>query len=139
MLIILILAGILALLIFLGLTKDSKQKPLKNSNKNQNVIYELEDDAVRKKRLEDNGENFIMIIATIELFISLAGAAILLYFVIDTGSFALSNGVYWGMILTSAIIAIVALFIFCVIKVFVNISRKATAIYQLLEKREYHK
>ena len=89
------------------------------------------------KYLEDNGEDFIMTIAKIELFVSLVGAAILLYFVMDIGSglFSLSKGAYFGLILAVAAIVIVAFFIFCVIKVFVNISRKATAIYQLLDDR----
>jgi len=86
---------------------------------------------------EDNGENFVMVISTISLIISIIGAIVLCYIVIDEGSglFAFSRGAYFGLILTSVAFIVIAVFVFCVIKVFVNISRKATAIYKLLDDR----
>ena len=86
---------------------------------------------------EDNGENFIMAIAKIELILSLIGVAVFFFASVAIGDswFGMSKAGYVSLFLTCGIIIAVAFFMFCFIKVFVNISRKATAIYELLKDK----
>ena len=86
---------------------------------------------------EDNGENFIMAIAKIELILSLIGVAAFFFVSIAIGDswFGMSKAGYVSLFLTCGIIIAVVFFMFCFVKVFVNISRKATAIYELLKDK----
>lgn len=90
-----------------------------------------------KKPNEDNGENFIMAIAKIELILLLIGVAVFFFasVSIDDSWFGMSGAGYVTLFLTCGIIIAVAFFLYCFIKVFVNISRKATAIYELLRDK----
>ena len=92
---------------------------------------------VDNKPNEDNGENFIMAIAKIELILSLIGVAVFFFASVKIGDswFGMSDAGYVTLFLTCGIIIAVAFFLYCFIKVFVNISRKATAIYELLRDK----
>ena len=91
-----------------------------------------------KNTVENNGETFVMAIATISLIISIIGAFIGCCIALNMGIglFGLSEGAFIGIIMAAAVTVIVAFFGFSIIKVFVNISRKSTAIYQLLKEQK---
>ncbi|MBO7220583.1 MAG: hypothetical protein J6V21_05305 [Alistipes sp.] len=104
----------------------------------KSVSYQQEaHQEVGNKPNEDNGENFIMAIAKIELILSLIGVAVFFFASVSIGDswFGMSKAGYVSLFLTCGIIIAVAFFMFCFIKVFVNISRKATAIYELLRDK----
>ena len=86
---------------------------------------------------EDNGENFVMAIAKIELILSIIGVIVFFIVSVKIGDswFGMSDAGYVTLFLTCGIIIAVAFFLYCFIKVFVNISRKATAIYELLRDK----
>ena len=86
---------------------------------------------------EDNGENFVMTIAKIELILSIIGVVIFFIVSVKIGDswFGMSDAGYLTLFLTCGIILAIAFFLYCFIKMFVNISRKATAIYELLKDK----
>ena len=86
---------------------------------------------------EDNGENFVMTIAKIELILSIIGVVVFFIVSVKIGDswFGMSDAGYLTLFLTCGIILAIAFFLYCFIKMFVNISRKATAIYELLKDK----
>ena len=97
---------------------DEEYKKLLNHDPNREVEH------------ESNGEDGLFVIASIELALCVLAGVICLI-VAGTADYG------GGMIAMSGAIAIlVGLVQFWTVKVFTNISRKATAIYKSLQKRE---
>ena len=104
----------------------------------KSVSYQQEaHQEVGNKPNEDNGENFIMAIAKIELILTLICVAVSFFASVSIGNslFGMSGAGYVTLFLICGIIIAVAFLLYCFIKVFVNISRKATAIYELLKDK----
>ena len=78
---------------------------------------------------EDNGEDFVMAIAKRVLILSIILVIVCSIIVVAIGDWP------WPFLACGIIIILVAYFLYCFIKVFVNISRKASAIYELLRDR----
>ena len=90
----------------------------------------LNHDPNREVEPESNGEDGLFVIASIELAICVLAGVICLI-VAGTADYG------GGMIAVSGAIAIlVGLVQFWIVKVFTNVSRKATAIYKLMAKKE---
>ena len=91
----------------------------------------LKHDPNREEEPESNGEEGLFIIASIELALCiLAGVICLIY----AGTARYGGGM---IALSGAISIVVGLVQFWMVKVFTNISRKATAIYKSLQKKEW--
>ncbi len=78
---------------------------------------------------EDNGEDFVMAIAKRVLILSIILVIVCSIIVVAIGDNP------WPFLACGIIEILVAYFLYCFIKVFVNISRKASAIYELLRDR----
>lgn len=122
------------------ISDEEYEQLLKYYPQTSNIQVEDNRNTVEDNRytIEDNGEGVVMTIATISLIISIIGAFILFCIALSMGIglCGLSEGAFIGIIMAAAVIVIVAFFGFSIIKVFVNISRKSTAIYQLLKEQK---
>ena len=76
---------------------------------------------------EDNGEDFIMAMAKRLLILSIILIIVYSIIVVAMGA--------WPLLVAGIIGILFAYLSYCFIKVFVNISRKASAIYELLRDR----
>ena len=79
---------------------------------------------------EGNGESGLNIIALINLVVSVV-ACFICFVSASTG-----RGVNWSYIISGAVILLAGLVQFWTMKVFTNVSRKATDIYELLKSKE---
>lgn len=79
---------------------------------------------------EGNGESGLNAIATIALVISVLGCIVCFIVALDPYS-----GMGWPLIVSSVAVLLAGLVQFWAVKVFTNISRKATAIYKSLQKK----
>ena len=103
-----------------------EQETLESIIENENVVH--------KKSLEDNGENYITTFAKVWLILFIIGAVIIFIagIVVANGSF----GLFLCFLAGSAITVSLGFLTYFTVKVYTNISRKASAIYQLLKSRE---
>lgn len=86
---------------------------------------------------EDNGEKFVMLIAKICLYLSIISAVILLLFTLikGTGYGGLSVFIYAACLIICGLSLVVSFLGYYTVKIFTNISRKTSAIYQILEEK----
>ena len=88
--------------------------------------------------IEDNGENYIVKFAKVWLIALIAIAIItcIVGMVVSDAHFGFNWLMFLCYLLGSALTALAGFFVYFTIKVFANISRKSSAIYQLLRLRE---
>ena len=106
-----------------------EQETLESIIENENVVH--------KKSLEDNGEGYIMTFAKVWLILFIIGAVIMFIagIVVANGLFGYNWLIFLYFLAGSAIAVILGFLTYFTVKVYTNISRKATAIYQLLDDR----
>ena len=106
-----------------------EQETMESIIGNENVVH--------KKSLEDNGEGFIMTFAKVWLILLIIGAVIIFIagIVVANELFGYNWLIFLYFLAGSAIAVILGFLTYFTVKVYTNISRKATAIYQLLDDR----
>lgn len=106
-----------------------EQGTLESIIENENVVH--------KKSLEDNGENYITTFAKVWLILFIIGAVIIFIagIVVANELFGYNWLIFLYFLAGSAITVILGFLTYFTVKVYTNISRKATAIYQLLDDR----
>ena len=87
---------------------------------------------------EDNGENYIVKFAKVWLIVLIAIAIItcIVGMVVSNKLFGFDWLMFLYYLLGSSLTALAGFFVYFTIQVFANISRKSSAIYQLLKPRE---
>ena len=96
---------------------------------NESESYQWEETPRRKggRVNEDNGEDFVMAMAKIALILSIILVIVYSIIVVAIGA--------WPFLVCGIIVILDVYLLYCFIKLFVNISRKASAIYELLRDR----
>ena len=89
------------------------------------------DNKTDRENIDDNGESFVKGFALVCLIMTIAIAVIIFFITVSmgTGLGGLSPAIFTGSLISCGIIVVTGIFMYSILKVFANISSKATAKY----------